>query len=399
VQCGLDRLAEGAVDPVRQQRVEARALVDLVEVDNGGRVGDDAAVFAVDRRSLAVVEQGLGEVGRREHVGEPQLVLDADEVAAVAVRHAGGSCIHAQLQQDLALGELGLLVVSELEAHAAIGQPGQRRPCLVLGRPHGLGVQRRLGQPLLEDSEPEEQLVGDDRVVHPHAALVEDAHDRPAVAQGRAQLLGEAPVGLAYPAVLERRHVCVVMDDPAPVEPHLEVVDEPVVVEVLAPQRVVGPARLRQRGVEVEQANQARPLPLPVRDGEDRAPMAKQSAEDLLAELPDSLGDDQGDVAVDAAEHHQAFGLAGDETVTASRVVVVGADDFPAVPGHCIRQFLLEQCLRLPAHAIRRIPVVAVGDHHDRHVSTDLTVAGAVVRKAAQGTARAVRAGTSRQQP
>ena len=39
-------------------------------------------------------------------------------------------------------------------------------------------VEGRLGQPLLVHAGREEQFVGNDRVVHAHAALVEDAHDR-----------------------------------------------------------------------------------------------------------------------------------------------------------------------------------------------------------------------------
>jgi hypothetical protein len=44
VQGRLDRLAERAPDPVGEQRVEAGAFVDLVEVDDRLAVADDAAV-------------------------------------------------------------------------------------------------------------------------------------------------------------------------------------------------------------------------------------------------------------------------------------------------------------------------------------------------------------------
>jgi hypothetical protein len=41
-----------------------------------------------------------------------------------------------------------------------------------------LGDERGLAEPLLVDAARVEVLVAEDRVVHPHAALVEDAEDR-----------------------------------------------------------------------------------------------------------------------------------------------------------------------------------------------------------------------------
>ena len=46
-----------------------------------------------------------------------------------------------------------------------------------------LGEQRRLAEPLLEDARRVQQFVGDDGVVHAHAALVENSHDRLVAAQ------------------------------------------------------------------------------------------------------------------------------------------------------------------------------------------------------------------------
>ncbi len=49
-------------------------------------------------------------------------------------------------------------------------------------------VKGRLGQTLLEDSTLEEQFVGNDSVIHAHAALIKDAHDGFLSAQIRGDL-------------------------------------------------------------------------------------------------------------------------------------------------------------------------------------------------------------------
>ena len=85
--------------------------------------------------------------------------------------------------------------------------------------------------------------------------------------------------------------------------------------QVLAPDRAVGAAHLRQRRVDVEHPDEARPLAAPVGDGQDRPAMAAQPGEDVMAVLPDRLGDDERRVAVDAREDVHAHALAGDEAV------------------------------------------------------------------------------------
>ena len=85
--------------------------------------------------------------------------------------------VHLQALEHLGLGQLGRLVTSDLKAHAAGQQPLVVQARLRIAHlAHG-GVQRGLTQPLLEESERVQQMIGDDRVVHPHAAFVEHAED------------------------------------------------------------------------------------------------------------------------------------------------------------------------------------------------------------------------------
>ena len=55
--------------------------------------------------------------------------------------------------------------------------------------------------------------------------------------------------------------------------------------------------------------------------------MAAQPGQDVVAVLPDRLGDDERGVAVDAGEHVHAHALAGDEAVATRRVDGMAAPD------------------------------------------------------------------------
>ena len=81
--------AHGRPDAVGDERVHAGALVDLVEVrQRPARRRAPRAVLGVDRRTVDVVEQPLGQVGRGHQVLEALLVLDADGGAAEVVGDA-----------------------------------------------------------------------------------------------------------------------------------------------------------------------------------------------------------------------------------------------------------------------------------------------------------------------
>jgi hypothetical protein len=153
-------------------------------------------------------------------------------------------------------------------------------------------------------------------------------------------------------AVARSAAATVVVDDPAAVEPGLQVAEEPLVVEVLAPQGVERAPGFDQRRVQVEQPNQTGPLPLPVGDGQDRPLVPQQPSEHLLAELPDPLRHDQGSAPVDVRQHRQTLRLAGDEPVTPPGVVGMRARQRSPLRGERGGQLVLERRLGLPAHAV-----------------------------------------------
>ena len=172
---------------------------------------------------------------------------------------------------------------------ASSSQVADRLRLLVADPPH-LGDERALRQALLVDAERVEQLVVEDRVVHAHAALVEDADDRLLVLQ----LLGERaararPRGRRRaPARSTSRTWPVSCVSVAGLEPGAQARAGPVVGEVLAPQRRVRDPGLREAAGEVEQPDQAGELAAPVGHHEDRAAVGAQAGQDVVAVLPDA---------------------------------------------------------------------------------------------------------------
>ena len=314
----FDGLAERFVDSLREQAVEPRALVHLVEVHERLALPEHAArTLGGHRRPLRVVEHAFHEVTGRQQVLEPLLILDADEITAEAVGDAQCGDVHLALQEHLGPGEVAGLVLAEAEGHARLLEPLQYLPGLGVAHPHGLVVKRTLAKPLLEDTRRVEQMIGDDRVEHPHAALVEHSHEGFLVPQfggDRGSGLGERPRDRH---VREWHDVAGVVVHAAGVEPRLEVAAKRRAREVISPERVVGHARLRERAVEIEHPHETRPLSRPVGDGEDRPRVRGEAGKHVVGILPHGFGHDERRLGVDRGEHVEPFAGTGDEAVAA----------------------------------------------------------------------------------
>ena len=89
-----------------------------------------------------------------------------------------GGDVHFALLEDLRLGQVGLLVWCRDWNFMPLGEEPvvDGAGLLVVDGQH-FRVKGGLAEALLEDAGGVEQFVGDDGVVHAHAALVEDAHD------------------------------------------------------------------------------------------------------------------------------------------------------------------------------------------------------------------------------
>ncbi|MGX1676407.1 hypothetical protein [Streptomyces sp. NPDC055400] len=344
------------------QRVDGHALVGFVEVRQRPALVQHArAVAAGHLRALDVVEQAFGQVGRGREVLEALLVLDAHRVQAEVVGDPQRRDVHLQLFADLPVGQLGGLVGAGGEGHARLLEPGTGCVGLLIRDAQHLRVQGALRQPLLVDAERVEQLVVDDRVVHAHAALVEDADD----GLVPAQLLGNGGAQRALRGLGQlgqRPHVGAVVRDAAGLGPLAQALEEEVVGEVDGPGGGVLPVHLRHAGVHTEQADQTGPGAVEVGDGQDGPFVGAQAGQHVVAVLPYRFRDDQRGLGRDGLEDLQPGALAVDEAVPLVRVVRVGSPHGPAEPGEGLGDALLQRFLRGPARRVGGGAQIAAGD-------------------------------------
>ena len=185
------------------------------------------------------------------------------------------------------------------------------------GRALHLGIQSRLAEPLLEHARGMQQLVGNDGVVHAHAAFVEHAQDGLVALQARRPASRRSASASAGNLELRQRlHVAgVVHQMVRRSSQRFSPLQKEIVGEIFAPQRVVVHAGLGQRSVEIEHADQAGPFAAPVGDGQDRALMRIQPVQHMMTVLPDGLHHHQRRGARDIAKNLHAVLLAVDEAV------------------------------------------------------------------------------------
>ena len=363
VQGVLGGLAEFLVHALRDQAVEARALVDFVEVHEWAALEEHAAgPGGGDGRAPRVVEHSLDEVARRQQVLEPLLVLDADAVAAEAVGDAQCRDIHPALQEHLLPCQVASLVAAEVEPHARLLEPAKDRSRLALGDLHGLVVERALAESLLEDARRVEEAVGNDRVEHPHAALVEHAHERLATAQVGGEFHAHLLQRLRDAHRGDRHDVTRVVTHRPVREPRPQVAVERGAAEVVRPERGVGDARLRERSVEVEHPHEARPLSRPVGDGEDRTGVGREPGQHVVGVLPDRFRDDERRGRIDRLEDAQALPGARDEPMAARPAGGMSSHQRPSRTPEGRGQVGLHRLLGRPADPIRLLAKIATGD-------------------------------------
>ena len=282
------------MDALREEAIEAGAFVDLVEVGQRLPLEDRLrGARGTDRRPLRIVEHPLDEVAGREEILEALLILDADEVAAEAFREAERGDVHPALREHLGAGQVGGLILPEVEGHPRRLEPPEDFAGLAVGDLRRLVVEGRLAQPLLEDPGGVEKAVGNDRVVHPHAPLVEDPHEGLLFAELRGDPGADLLELRRHLDRCHRHDMARVVADFSGGEPGFEMALESGACEVVGPERGVGDACLGERAVEVEHPDKSRPLPRPVGNGEDRAGVTREPGENVVGVLPDRLRDDK----------------------------------------------------------------------------------------------------------
>ena len=79
--------------------------------------------------------------------------------------------------KNLAVGKFGLFILTRAKLHAFGIEPLSHRNCFCFRYAAHCGVQSRLTEPLLKNAERVQEFVGNQRVVHSHAPLVEHTED------------------------------------------------------------------------------------------------------------------------------------------------------------------------------------------------------------------------------
>ena len=295
VQRRLGIEAERGPDAIRDQRVEPGALIHFVEVRQRPALIKHAPVRrSRDRRTIHIIEQPFCKIGRRREVFQSLLVLDADHIASEFIGDPQRGDIHLALLENLIVGEIGFRRGAGEEAQPFPFDPLPYGCRLGVRHVAHLGVQRRLAEPLLEHAGPVQQLIRDDGVEHPHAALVEDPHDGLIAMQVGGKLRAQLFRARRDSERAQRTDMAGIVREQLSTEPAPQSAQEKFIAKIDAPQRAVLDARLGERPVEVEQSDQPRPLAAPVRHRQDRPTMRVESVQKMVAVLPDRLDHNQG---------------------------------------------------------------------------------------------------------
>src|ERR1019366_7995417 len=142
---------EAAPDAVRDEGVQAGALVNFVEMRQGTALEQNPACSGVlYGRPVDIIEQSLGQIRGRAEILQSLLVLDTNCVAAKFDGDADGSDVHLALVEDLVVGEVCLGVRPGDKPHTLPVEPGTDLACLILADlAHG-GVEGGLAEAFLK---------------------------------------------------------------------------------------------------------------------------------------------------------------------------------------------------------------------------------------------------------
>ncbi len=272
------------------------------------------------------------------------------------ILHCPRICRSVRSVSSLVAGDEGKPAFIEPVAHRlrfVVGYLGHRRN------------QGRLAEPFLIDSRWIEKIVLNDRVIHPHAAFVEDAENCLAcfqiARQGSAQLLFSP----GQSRQIQVMHMAQVMFDCMLRQPLPQAAAKEVVLEVLAPQGTEGNSALVQAAIQIQHAHQARPLARPVSHGKDGTAMMLQSGEHVVAVLPDRFRNNDGRIRMDLREDVHAHALTGNKAVSQILVVRVRPAQCKALGPQCIRELLFHLGLCRPADLICGLAQIPAGDQQN----------------------------------
>ena len=193
VQCVFWFPAKPLPEFICHQSVESRTFVNLVEVWQRFSLEKFLARLCVkDRRPISIVQQSLSKIGGGGEIFQTLLILNADRRASKLVRNSHGGDVHLQLVNRLSLRQFGLGVLAPVEFHPSAHQPTKCRIRISGRHLQHCGIERRLTESLFENTRRLQQFIWNNRIMHSHAAFIEDSHDRLAAAKIRSIFFADA---------------------------------------------------------------------------------------------------------------------------------------------------------------------------------------------------------------
>src|SRR5271157_6592733 len=354
VQRGLRFETQLAPYAVRHQRVNAGALVNFIEMRKRVACIQHATrARLANRRPVHIVQESFRKIGSCREVLESLLILDADGGTSKIVGDSQRGDVHAALIEYLIIGQLCGRISAGVKLHALVIQPTADALRLLLRHSLHLRIQRGLAESLLKQSNRVEYLVGNNGVVHPHAAFIEYAQDGAFLQDRGCHVAARLFCGRSNLQRAEWVHLTLIVADGLPLQPALKPVEEILIAKIFAPQSLIRNASLGQGTIEIQHADQAGPLPTPIGDGQDRAAMMPEAGEHVMAVLPDRFRNDDRSILGDLTKHVDAVPLAVNEAMTLRRIKRMSAPKLASKSLDGGTQCFLQRLLRRPAHAVR----------------------------------------------
>jgi len=135
--------------------------------------------------------------------------------------------------------------------------------------------------------------------------------------------------------------------------------------KILAPQRGIFHPSLGERTVEIQHADQARPLPRPISHGKDRPSVGNQTTQQMVRILPYRFGNNQRRIGMDFVKNLHPLFLRADKSMLFSRVVFVSAIQLIPFSLDSFRQPAFHRFLCLPAGLVDGKSQITAGDQGD----------------------------------
>ena len=219
-----------------------------------------------------------------------------------------------------------------LNRHALLEQPVVNCARFGIGCFAHLGIKCRLAQPFLEHAHGRQQFVGNDGVVHAHAAFIEHAQDRFVAPQLVGQFLAQLLRLSARKDFGIGSHMRAVMTIRSPFSHAVHPSRKKRSVKSTLHSVSKSLPALRSEALRLSRPTRPGQVATPIRHRQNGPFVMQQPGHQMLAVLPDRFDHHQRRVLGNGAEHLDAAFLAVDEAMLLGRVIFVPAPELMA-PG------------------------------------------------------------------